>query len=178
MRSTVDCRSLRRMDIDTETIRRLRDQLLAADTPPDTRVVHGDANAAVKAAVARRIEPFAETMYLVMMADGQSAVVERDALVAALKVLSDDQLGDADILPMLERFAQLTDGVGTEGRLAQLGAHLSADRDDRETAFALAAVIALADESVAVQENRVLEWVSEYYGISQKRMASILGAIG
>ncbi len=166
------------MDIDTATIRRLRDQLLSADNPPDSRVVHGEANAAVKAAVARRIEPFAETMYLVMMADGQSEAVERDALVAALKVLSDDQLGDADILPMLERFARFTDGVGAEGRLAQLGALLSADRDDRETAFALAAVIALADESVAVQENRVLEWVSEYYGISQKRMAGILGDMG
>ena len=63
------------------------------------------------------------------------------------------------------------------GRLAQIGSRLCVDADDRETAFSLAAVVALADEAVDVRENAALGWIRKYYGVSQNRAESILGEL-
>ena len=48
--------------------------------------------AAVTAAILRRAEPFAETMYLVMMADGDAGEEEQRALAGALQVLRIDRI--------------------------------------------------------------------------------------
>ena len=44
--------------------------------------------------------------------------------------------------------------------------------------WTLPAVIALADNSVAVAENSVLEMVSEYFGISNNRAGELLNHVG
>lgn len=163
------------MDIDTEAIRRLRDALL--EEARDQKAGRPDAPEDVHAAVLRRIEPFAETMYLVMAADGRRDPTEQAALAGALSVLSDGQLAEQDIQALLETFAERMEAAGAEARIASLGARLSADRDDRETAFALAAVVALADTSVDPRENDVLDWVREYCGVSRRRVAQILGEL-
>jgi uncharacterized tellurite resistance protein B-like protein len=164
------------MNIDTDAIRRLRDHLLAHEEN------HGDlgADKAVvghKEALARRVDPFAETMYLVMIADGMPADVERRALVAAIDILTDGALSSRDIELMVNRFEENAGTVGAETRFAQLGSRICADRDDRETAFSLGAVIALADEEVDVSENRALKWIRQYYGVSERQAAQILEAI-
>ena len=161
------------MQLDTIEIRRLRDQLLATDSAPRAPVLSERA----RAAVLKRIEPFAELMYLVMMADGRSEAEESATATAALRVLSDEQLSDAELAAMLDQFADRALG-GVEARIAQLGAQLSADPDDRETALALAAVVAVADRSVAAEENQVVEWVVEYLGVSRRRLAQVLGEQG
>ena len=125
----------------------------------------------------RRIEPFAETMYLVMVADEQTDSTELAALTAALHILAGGQLDDSEFSTLLAQFAGTALRVGVEARIAQLGSLLSADREDRETAFTLAAVIALADGSVEREENNILELVREYFGISTKRANVLLHEI-
>jgi len=167
------------MQIDTQAIRRLRDHLLAnpgrADegpTPPPPQ--SEDWN---ESAVTRRVEPFAETMFLVMMADGEPADRERQALLGALNVLTDGQVSSSQLSSMLDRFAATAASRGIDGRIAELGARLAGDQDERETAFTLAAAIALADERIDLLENRTLQLIREYYGISDRRMAVLLETI-
>jgi tellurite resistance protein len=162
------------MNIDTAVIRRLRDELFSsASSSPG----HAAVAAPLADAIRRRVEPFAETMYLVMRADDESARIEEDALTAAVDVLSDGQLSRADIAAMFERFARALQEQGAEGRVAHLGAHMGADRDDRETAFMLGAVVALADDRLDVRENRALEWIKTYFGLSDRRTAALLDSI-
>ncbi len=163
------------MNIDTDAIRRLRDTLLRSEFDTSRRVKSN--RVAQDAAILRRVEPFAETMYLVMMADEESALVERKALVAALGVLADGWLDASEMDAMLDRFEDSAKRLGSEARLEQIGARLSVDRDDREMAFTLGAVVALADDRVDVRENRVLDWVREYFGISPQRVAVLLDNI-
>ncbi len=163
------------MNIDTDAIRRLRDHLLAHDDKPGA----GDANrpaASQREALIRRVDPFVETMYLVMIADGTPADVERKALVAAIDILTNGILSSADIESMVDRFEENVTSSGAEARFEQLGSRICVDRDDRETAFSLGAVIALADEKVEVSENRALKWIRQYYGVSERQAAAILGS--
>lgn len=156
------------MNIDREAVRRVRDQLLE----------HAVAEGPVLAeAMLRRLEPFAETMYLVMMADGASAAEERRALMAALSVLSDAAIPEDALNGMIGRFAARVDEHGMEACLARIGGGLGSDREDRDTAFTLAAVAALADDRVDVSENRVLRQVQEHLGLSDRRVAELLGAM-
>ena len=164
------------MNIDTTAIRRLRDHLLAHYDSAGSGGADPSA-ASQTEALTRRVDPFAETMYLVMIADGTPADEERRALIAAIDILTDGALGPAAIESMIVRFEETASGSGTEARLAQLGSRICADRDDRETAFSLGAVIALADEDVDVNENRALQWIRQYYGISERQAAEILGSI-
>ncbi len=164
------------MNIDSTAIRRLRDNLLSQARRDELRS-EPERGAELELAVLRRIEPFAETMFLVMMADDDPASIEREALVAALDVLSGAQLRRRKIDAMLDRFQTNVAREGTEARLAQIGAVVCADRDDSETAFTLGAVIALADDRVDVRENRTLEWVKEYFGLSDRRVALLIDSI-
>jgi hypothetical protein len=75
---------------------------------------------------------------------------------------------------MLDRFAAEAQREGVEARIARLGARLGADQDERETAFTLAAAIALADDRVHAHENHTLGLIREYYGVSARRMAALL----
>jgi tellurite resistance protein len=164
------------VNIDSTAIRRLRDNLLS-QAQHDQQRAEGDDGTELELAVLRRVEPFAETMFLVMMADGDPASIEREALVAALQVLTDARLRRTEIDAMLDLFQSNVARSGAEARLAQIGAVVCADKDDRETAFTLGAVIALADDRVDVRENRILEWVQEYFGVSDRRVASLIDAI-
>jgi hypothetical protein len=165
------------LDIDTDTIRRLRDSLI--DAPASEGAESGPRTTdAMKSAIVRRLEPFAETMYLVMVADGETDPVELDALIASLGILCGGRLSEEELRAMVDGFGAGTRPGGPEARIAQLGAMMSRDRDDREMAFTLAAVIALADDAVASGEHSMLELVGEYYGISSKRATEILNGVG
>jgi hypothetical protein len=116
-------------------------------------------------------------MFLVMLADAEQAVSEHDALVVAVDMLTDGLMGREAVDALLAEFAERVRREGREDCVARIGARLSADRDDREMAFTLAAVIALADDRVAVEENEVLDLMRTYYGISDRRMEAILGTL-
>jgi len=166
------------MDIDTAAIRRLRDELLRHASAPGTAPSRERApGASEAAAMLRRIEPFAETMYVMMIADGERAVVERAALAGALRVLTEDRIDDPGIEELLDRFEANVARGGAAASLARIGARLGGDREDRETAFTLAAVIALADARIEVSENAMLALVQENFGVSDRRAAALLEAL-
>ena len=154
-------------------MRRLRDHFLALDT-----TAGGTASplpAPVAEAVLRRAEPLAETMYLVMMADGDAGDEERRALAGALSVLTQGAVEGEAVGQMFDRFAERLAVAGAHGRLRELGLHLSARPEDRETAFSLGAMVALADEDVDGSELVVL--LAEYYGVSDRRAEALLQAL-
>ena len=63
-------------------------------------------------------------------------------------------------------------GVGA--RLQAVGGRICADRTDRETAFTLAAAVALADNRLLDEESLLVGSIAEWYGISDRRCAQIL----
>ena len=162
------------MDIITAAIRRLRDALLSKSS---VGASNASPPAATGDAVLRRVEPFAETMFLVMVADDHAAVSENQALSAAVEILTDGLVGPDGVSEMLDRFHDKLSAFGAEARLARIGASFGADRDDREIAFTLAAAMALADDEVAIGENRTLAWVREYFGISDQRVVALIESI-
>jgi uncharacterized tellurite resistance protein B-like protein len=119
------------------------------------------------------VEPFAETMYLVMIADGDPAPAEQDALAAAFEILTDARVGRAVIDELIEQFRANVARYGIEARLEQIGARLGADRDDREIAWTLAAAMALADDQIDASENKVVAWAQEYFGITDRRARTL-----
>jgi uncharacterized tellurite resistance protein B-like protein len=163
------------MDIDTETLRNLRDQLLSIADAGGAGGTGSLLDPTVRSAALRRITPYIETMYLVMSADGHLHQLEQRSLAAAVEVLTDADIHSEELSALLDQFAAANADRSTEARLAELGAHLSGDREGREIAFTLAAAIALADNTVDVAESRVLRWVCEYYGISKSQLAGLLG---
>jgi hypothetical protein len=80
------------MNIDTDAIRRLRDHLLARAEMPRPATGRQSTDPALADAIRRRVEPFAESMYLVMMADGDADAAERKTLTGALDVLTDSRI--------------------------------------------------------------------------------------
>jgi hypothetical protein len=162
------------VDINTVAIRRLRDALLSkplhSAAPPAGGAEAGHA-------VLRRVEPFAETMFLVMVADEHAAPSESQALHAAVGILTGSSVPPPRIQEMIAGFHARLAASGAEARLARIGASFGADREDREIAFTLAAAIALADDQVALSENRILGWVREYFGISHRRVVALIESI-
>lgn len=161
-----------RMTIDSNTIRRLRDGLIqrgAADGGQAT-----DMPEAYQKAVLDRFAPFAETMYLMMQIDGHVADAERDAIRGAMSILTDGALDHAMLDEIFDRSAGEVQQQGVEGRLQAVGARISVDRQDRETAFSLAAAVAIADNRVEEVELTLISAIAEWYGISAKRSREIL----
>ena len=165
------------MDIDTVTIRRLRDGLLAegvierAGSPGEPATTDSRALASKQ-----RVGPFIETMYLVMLADGEADTSERAAIASAARLLTGGLLSDADINELLDRCESGIREHGAVQRLQSIGARLSADRLGRETAFTLAAAVALADDSLHAAEIDLVGSVAEWYGISSRRARELVGS--
>ena len=167
------------LDIDTQTIKRLRDALIesgrlqeASEAKESPNKIDDRQQASID-----RVAPFAETMYLMMMADGDAAEAEKDAIRGALLMLTHGFLESSILDGMLQRCELAAEEQGVEFRLQSIGAHLSADRQDRETAFTLAAAVAVADNQVAEEESTLIESIAEWYGISSKRSDQILRQI-
>ncbi|MEZ5489736.1 MAG: TerB family tellurite resistance protein [Gammaproteobacteria bacterium] len=163
------------LNFDTETIRRLRDALLAGSRAESTSSP-GDAESASDRLQAsmERAAPFVETMYLVMIADGQVERAEKQAIMGAISLLTHGLLQQSALDSILAASAGEVERHGVEARLQMIGAKISADRQDREIAFTLAAAVAMADEQLALQEGSLLESIAEWYGISHKRCNEIL----
>ncbi len=161
------------LTIKTDVIRRLRDALLAeAASTGEVREAHPHRDAALA-----RVAPFAETMYLVMIADGRSAPEEVAAVRGAIRLLTRDLLEDADLDHLLDACAAAARERGAEVMLQILGGRLCANRGDRETAITLAAAVALADDEGTDSERALVGDVAEWYGVSSKRARELLGAM-
>jgi tellurite resistance protein len=169
------------MRIHTATITRLRDALLQSGRRPsivmspayETLARSGLLSPEETAAI-ERIDPLAETMYLMMTADGNISDVEKDALRGAVRGLADNLIRTGSINVMLETFAGKLKEHGRELRLQEIADALSENPQEAEAAFSLAAAIALADDTVHESENEFINQLAEWFGISAKRADEIL----
>jgi uncharacterized tellurite resistance protein B-like protein len=162
------------MNIDTSIIRRLRDGLVQRGSISNDADLDTGIPAQYQQAVLERFAPFAETMYLMMLIDGHAASAELDAIHGAMQIMTDNTLDHETLNELFKRCAKGVDEYGVEGRLQFVGARLSADRVDRETAFSLAAAVAIADNELEEVEVTLMDSIAEWYGISSKRCKEIL----
>ncbi len=173
------------MKIETATIRRLRNALLKSGRRPslvlspayETLARQGLLTPEESAAL-ERLDPLAETMFLMMAADGKVAEEEHDVVRGALRGLTADLLHSGTIKVMLENYAQRLAEEGREERLREIAEQLSADPGEAEAAFALAAAVALADEEVADEEDELINQLAEWLGIAPERADQILDQLG
>lgn len=169
------------MKIQTVTITRLRDALLQSGRRPslllssayETLTREGLLSPEEVSAL-NRVDPLAETMFLMMAADGTLAEQELDAVRGAIRGLTDNILRSGTIKVMLENYEKRLKTDGREERLRQIAEELSEDPSEAEGAFALAAAVALADDSVADEENAFINQLAEWFGISPERASEIL----
>jgi tellurite resistance protein len=169
------------MKIETATIRRLRDALLQSGRRPST--VMSSAYEVLtrqgmltpqESAALSRVDPMAETMFLMMAADGKVAEQERDAVRGAIRGLTDNLLRSGTIKVMLEVYEQRLKEQGRESRLQEIAETLAEDQHEAEGAFSLAAAVALADDEVHDEENSLINQLAHWFGISQERADQIL----
>lgn len=125
-------------------------------------------------AALNRIDPLAETMFLMMAADGVVSDVEREAVRGAIRGLTDNLIRTGTINVMLENYAKELAESGRDQRLHEIAETLAEDQEEAEGAFALAAAVALADDEIADEENAFINQVAEWFGISEERSSMIL----
>ncbi len=169
------------MKIRTATILRLRDAMLESGRRPSSVVspayetlARAGLLSAEESSALTRIEPLAETMFLMVAADGKIADEEHDALRGAIRGLADNLLRTGTINVMLENFERRLAEHGRNQRLHEIAEELSEHPADAESAFTLAAAVALADDEVADEEEKFINQLAEWLGISGERAGEIL----
>jgi hypothetical protein len=169
------------MNIETSTIRRLRDALLQSGRRPsmvlssayETLTREGMLSPEEIHAL-NRVDPLAETMFLMMAADGKLEDAERDAVRGAIRGLSDNILRTGTINVMLENYHRRLTEQGRDERLREIADEIAEEPSEAEGAFALAAAVALADDEVADAENAFINQLGEWFGIPAERASEIL----
>ncbi len=169
------------MRIHTATIARLRDALLQSGRRPSLilspayeTLARSGLLSPEEAAAVERIDPIAETMYLMMAADGNISEVEMDALRGAIRGLANNMIRSGTLNVMLQSFEAKLNEHGRDVRLQEIAEALSETPHEAEGAFTLAAAIALADDSVHEEENLFINQLAEWFGITAARTEEIL----
>jgi tellurite resistance protein len=169
------------MKIETATIRRLSEALLQSGRRPsvvlssayETLTREGMLSPEESAALTR-VDPLAETMFLMMSADGKIADEERDAVRGAIRGLTDNLLRSGTINVMLENYEQRLAEQGRDARLHEIAEEISEEPSEAEGAFALAAAVALADDEIADEEDEFINQLADWFGIAEERATEIL----
>ncbi len=169
------------MKLKTRTIERLRDALLQSGRRPsivassayETLTREGLLSTEEITAL-NRVDALAETMFLMMAADGKLTADEHDAVRGGIRGLTDDTLRTGTISVMLENYQRRLDQEGRDERLHQIAEAISEETSEAEAAFALAAAVALADDDVAEEENAFINQLAGWFGLTPERSAAIL----
>lgn len=169
------------MQIRTRTIERLRDALLASGRKEsEVRssayevLARQDLLSTEERDAVRRVDAIAETMFLMMAADEMVADSELAAVRGAIRGLTGQVLGDGIIKVMIETYALRLRDEGKAVRLRSIAESLAGDSNEAESAFALAAAVALADNDVADSENALLRELAGWFGFDEARASAIL----
>lgn len=169
------------MKIETTTIRRLRDALLSSGRRPSMvlspayELLTREGLLSQEETIAlTRVDPLAETMFLMMAADGKIEDAERDVVRGAIRGLSDNVIHSGTIKVMLENYQKRLDEDGRDERLRQIADEIADEPSEAEGAFSLAAAVALADDEIADEENAFINQLAEWFGISAERASAIL----
>jgi len=158
----------------SKRIERLRDKLLARGQPTLAPPRTAPADTPELWALAERVRPFAEVMYLVLAADEDITDRERDVLRGALRSLTEGALSSAALDEMLQEFQANRAREGVELRLDYLASALYLDRSDARLALGLATAAADADRGVGPQEREVISSLAERLGIGRHELAEML----
>ena len=160
----------------SKRIERLRDKLLARGQPTLAPPALAPPQAATPEqwALAERVRPFAEVMYLVLAADEDISERERDVLRGALRSLTEGALSSSALDEMLHEFEDNRAREGLELRLDYLASMLYLDRSDARLALGLATAAADADSGVGPQERAVITSLAERLGIRHSELAEML----
>jgi len=172
------------MRIETATIRRLRDALMksgerasAVESPAYETLARAGVLTDDEQAAVARVAPLAETMFLMMTADGKITDAERTAILGAIRGLTDGLLHDGTVKVLLEGFARFLSTDGRETRLRVIADQLASRPSEAENALALAAAVALADDEVADEERKLVAQLAEWFGIKPERARIILAQV-
>jgi uncharacterized tellurite resistance protein B-like protein len=160
--------------LSSSTVARLRDQLRERGQRTS---VPTDADMPDMPQMLAEFAPLCEAMYLMMSADGDVTIEERDVLKGALRNLSDDKLRQQHIDGLLEDASKLAREHGREERLVEVAAVLQTDPARAEVAFVLAAAIAFADNTIADEENEVITNLADQLGIDEERANALLDQV-
>ncbi|MEZ4221166.1 MAG: TerB family tellurite resistance protein [Polyangiaceae bacterium] len=164
------------IELRPKTLQRIRDELLDLGQPPSVHFMRagavedpfaGDPDAR------RRFEALFEAMYLMVVADGTVADVEREVLRGAVRGLTDNAVRTKHI----EEFMAQCDaraGEGVAARLAAIAPVLQEDPALTDAAFSLAAAIAFADNEIQDQENDLINDLAEALSISSEKAEDLL----
>jgi tellurite resistance protein len=158
-------------------IERLRDKLLARGRPtiyPPQATPDAVALSPELQALAERVRPFAEVMYLVLAADSKISEPERDVLRGALRSLTEGALSSSALDSMLSEFETARERQGLEVRLDHLASQLYSDRADARLALGLATAAADTDEGVGADERAVIESLAERLRIGEDELQALL----
>ncbi len=121
-----------------------------------------------------RVEPLAEVMFLMSSADGNVAEQEREAVRGAIRGITDNRLRSGTINVLFENFAERLQQQGRDQRLHEIAQEIAEHKSDAESAFVLAAAVALADDEVAEEENAFINQLAEWLAIPAERSAELL----
>lgn len=171
------------MHIRTRTIERLRDALVASGRKPSDVVSSAHATLARQGLLTKaekdainRVDAVAEILFLVMAADEQITDTEYATLRGAIRGLTGEALKDGVIDVLIEDYALRLRDEGRDVRLRRVAAGIT-DTAEIESAFAMAAAMALADDDVAHVENQLLGDLAEWFGIGPARARVLLDQI-
>ena len=119
----------------------------------------------------------AETMFLMISADGDVSPEELDADRGAIRGLIGDLLHTGTINVMTENYAKARKSQGRNARLKQIAENLAGapeEAEGTEGAFAMAAAVALADNKLHEAEHSFIQQLAEWFQIAPQRCAKIL----
>jgi uncharacterized tellurite resistance protein B-like protein len=169
------------IQLDPKTLTRIRDHLLDLGAPPSTKFLtagEGDADPfGGDPEPESRFGALFETMYLMVVADGDVAAAERDVLRGAMRTLTANSIRTAQIDAMFDTCKEKLDGASIAGRIADIAPILKNDKVLLEAAFSLAAAIAFADEDIHDAENDLINDLAEAFDIDSERADELLNEI-
>ena len=121
-----------------------------------------------------RILPFVEAIYLVIAADGVHTPEERDALLGAIRYLTEGELGARAADHMIVELQAALERDGLEVRLDEVASRVCREPEDRELALSLAAAAAMADGHAGPTEESAVVGLAERLGFSESRLKAML----
>lgn len=116
----------------------------------------------------------AESMYLMVAADGKIEDSEREVLKGALRELTQGALRSAKLDELVAGFDKSLKEEGQPARVEKVTAVLKTRPEAAEAAFILTAAVAFADDEIADEENEVLNDLADKLDISQERAEELL----
>jgi len=165
------------LNLDSVQLRELRDRLMGMGRPSLVPGVPPPESDASRVESLRRVQPFAELMFLIMASDREFHESEQAALRGAFRALTGRRFPSSVLDALVVDFRRALAEQGRDARLEDVCARLADDRQDAQGALTLAAAMSLADGALQPQELELLQQVAEWLRLSPARTSQLLDAL-